>query len=92
MARGRLWVEVVNAATAEIDAAEGRPSIRRDRLYGSDDRARATARRLGPGYRPPARGRPRSADDAEIAQIPQTVQGFRIIPVLRGEASRIAAR
>jgi putative transposase len=49
VARGRLWVEGVNAATADLDEAGVRASIRRDRPYGSDSGTRATAQELGLG-------------------------------------------
>ena len=49
VARGRLGVEGVNAATADLDVAGGRESIRRDRPYGSDSGTRATAQELGLG-------------------------------------------
>jgi hypothetical protein len=57
----------VDAATADTDAAEVRASIRRDRRYGSGAWTRAMARGLGRGYTLRARGRPRSADEAQIA-------------------------
>jgi hypothetical protein len=65
MARGRLWVEVVTAATADTDAAEVRTSIRRDRRYGSGAWTRATAQELGMGNGLRYRGRPQSAGEGE---------------------------
>ena len=68
--RGALWVEGVNAATADVDEEAVRESIRRDRPYGSETWARATAREMGLGYSLRSRGRPRLAGEAE--DIPNT--------------------
>lgn len=45
--RGTLWVEGVNAATADVEEEAVCESIRRDRPYGSETWARATAREMG---------------------------------------------
>src|SRR5262249_10234046 len=59
VARGRRWIEGVNAATADIEDEGMREAIRRDLTYGSDTWTRATARQMGLGYSLRARGRPR---------------------------------
>ena len=66
--RGTLWIEGVNAATADIEAAveRVRESIRRDRPYGLDGWMRATARELGLEYSLRPRGRPRAGGGSEI--------------------------
>jgi putative transposase len=59
--RGTLWVEGVNAPTADIDLENVRESIRRDRPFGSSAWTQETARALGLEYSLRPRGRPRSA-------------------------------
>lgn len=64
--RGALWVEGVNAATADIDLDRVRESIRRDRPYGSDGWVQETARELGLESSLRPRGRPRSDNRKQI--------------------------
>jgi putative transposase len=45
--RGSLWIEGVNAATAEIDLEVVRESVRRDRPFGSSAWTQETAQALG---------------------------------------------
>jgi hypothetical protein len=60
--RGTLWVEGVNAATADIDLASVRESVHRDRPFGSSRGAVETARALGLEYGAQSRGRPRTVE------------------------------
>ena len=56
--RGVLWVEGVNAATADIGLEDIRESVRRDRPFGSSGWRRETAKALGLEYSLRPRGRP----------------------------------
>ncbi len=59
--RGTLWVEGVNAATADVELEKLRESVRRDRPFGSADWTVETAQSLGLEYSLRPRGRPRRA-------------------------------
>ena len=56
--RGTLWVEGVNAVTADIDLAIIRQSVCRDRPFGTSGWTLETAKALGLGYSLRPRGRP----------------------------------
>ncbi len=57
--RGALWVEGVNAPTADIGLEDIRESVRRDRPFGSSGWTLETAKALGLEYSLRPRGRPR---------------------------------
>jgi putative transposase len=67
--RGTLWVEGVNAATADIDLANIRESVSRDRPFGSPAWTQETARTLGLEYSLRPRGRPRTAEQEAREEI-----------------------
>ena len=66
VSRGSLWIEGVNAPTADVELEALRESIRRDRPYGADGWVRETARSLGLESSLRPRGRPRSGSASEI--------------------------
>jgi putative transposase len=63
--RGALWVERVNAATADVELESVRESVRRDRPYGSREWTTETARALGLEYSLHPRGPRRRAGEGE---------------------------
>jgi putative transposase len=62
--RGPLWIEGVNAATADIGLEDVRESVCRDRPFGSTEWTREAARALGLEYSLRPRGRPRTVGEA----------------------------
>ncbi len=60
--RGTLWVEGVNAVTADIDLEIIRQSVRRDRPFGTSGWTLETAKALSLGYSLRPRGRPRGIE------------------------------
>src|SRR5262249_13316703 len=56
--RGALWVEGVNAATADVELERVRESVRRDRPLGTSSWTRETAQALGLEHSLRPRGRP----------------------------------
>jgi putative transposase len=61
--RGTLWVEGVNAVTADIDLDNIRQSVRRDRPFGTSGWTVETAQALSLEYSLRSRGRPRTGID-----------------------------
>jgi putative transposase len=62
--RGTLWVEGVNAVTADIDLEIARESVRRDRPFGTSEWTLKTAKALNLEYSIRPRGRPRGNEPA----------------------------
>ena len=60
--RGTLWVEGVNAVTADIDLETIRQSMRRDRPFGTSGWTLETAKALRLEYSLRPRGRPRGVE------------------------------
>ena len=63
--RGTLWVEGVNAVTADIDLQIIRESVRRDRPLGTSEWTLETAKALKLEYSLRPRGRPRGVEPAD---------------------------
>ena len=62
--RGTLWVEGVNAVTANIELGNIRDSVRRDRPFGTSAWTLETASVLNLEYSLRPRGRPRGVKPA----------------------------
>ena len=63
--RGTLWVEGVNAVTADVDLQIIRESVRRDRPSGTSEWTLETAKALNLEYSLRPRGRPRDVEPAD---------------------------
>jgi putative transposase len=73
--RGKLWVEGVNAASADVELETVRESIRRDRPFGSPAWTVETARDLGLEYSLRPRGRLRTSEQSAGGGTTQFLQG-----------------
>jgi putative transposase len=64
--RGTLWVEGVNAVTADVELGNFRDSVRRDRPFGTPGWTLETAKVLNLEYSLRSRGRPRGVKPAAL--------------------------
>jgi hypothetical protein len=64
--RGTLWVEGVNAVTADVELGSIRDSVRRDRPFGTSGWTLETAKVLNLEYGLRSRGRPRGVKPAAL--------------------------
>ena len=64
--RGMLWVEGVNAVTADVELGNIRDSVRRDRPFGTSGWTLETAKVLNLEYSLRSRGRPRGVKPAAL--------------------------
>ena len=85
--RGTLWVEGVNAVTADIDLAIIRQSVCRDRPFGTSGWTLETAKALGLGYSLRPRGRPRRVEPiagARPPKLPEQRRDIGMSPIVFG--------
>jgi putative transposase len=78
--RGRLWVDGVNAVTADVELERVRESVRRDRPLGSSSWTLETARALGLEHSLRPRGRPPRAVAGTPASMASDSSGICLDP------------